>query len=236
MCKKYFTLRGIDLFSGFVCYGMCVVVSVFVCCSVCVCVCLETIVGLLALCMRVCFDGLMCLLTYLFCWQGRSSFPAKRAKQKVHKYLFILTTQPFSSVLSMLKSISFDCYNWGNVLQSEETTRALSHKLVHWLTKCKQVDSCCAIVFFFPHVFPPSCSVHRHKNCMILFSPHVFLPPHAKCTGAGTVWSSHNFCCCLLSAENNDKFLSDFNIRNGTRLKCDDFLQVYSLVVSIAHV
>ncbi|KAK7114229.1 hypothetical protein V1264_000319 [Littorina saxatilis] len=36
--------------------------------------------------------------------------------------------------------------------------------------------------------------------------------------------------------ENNDKFLSDFGIRNGTRLKCDDFLQVYSLVVTIAHV
>ncbi|KAL8570498.1 E1 ubiquitin-activating protein uba2 [Nucella lapillus] len=36
--------------------------------------------------------------------------------------------------------------------------------------------------------------------------------------------------------ENNDKFLSDFAIRNGTRLKCDDFLQVYSLVITISHV
>ncbi|XP_025076344.1 SUMO-activating enzyme subunit 2-like isoform X2 [Pomacea canaliculata] len=36
--------------------------------------------------------------------------------------------------------------------------------------------------------------------------------------------------------ENNDKFLSDFGVRSGTRLKCDDFLQVYSLNIIVAHV
>ncbi|XP_041376395.1 SUMO-activating enzyme subunit 2-like isoform X2 [Gigantopelta aegis] len=36
--------------------------------------------------------------------------------------------------------------------------------------------------------------------------------------------------------ENMDKLLSDFAINNGTRLKCDDFLQNYELVVIIAHV
>ncbi|KAK7483029.1 hypothetical protein BaRGS_00025692 [Batillaria attramentaria] len=35
--------------------------------------------------------------------------------------------------------------------------------------------------------------------------------------------------------ENNDKLLSDFGIRNGTRLKCDDFLQVYSLIITIVQ-
>ncbi|CAL1542022.1 unnamed protein product [Lymnaea stagnalis] len=36
--------------------------------------------------------------------------------------------------------------------------------------------------------------------------------------------------------ENNDKLLSDFAISNGTRLKCDDFLQNYSLNINIVHV
>ncbi|XP_076469784.1 SUMO-activating enzyme subunit 2-like [Babylonia areolata] len=36
--------------------------------------------------------------------------------------------------------------------------------------------------------------------------------------------------------ENNEKLLSDFAIKNGTRLKCDDFLQVYSLVITISHI
>ncbi|XP_029643979.1 SUMO-activating enzyme subunit 2 [Octopus sinensis] len=36
--------------------------------------------------------------------------------------------------------------------------------------------------------------------------------------------------------ENNEKMLSDFNIGNGTRLKCDDFLQNYNLVITIQHV
>ena len=36
--------------------------------------------------------------------------------------------------------------------------------------------------------------------------------------------------------ENATKLLSDFNITTGTRLKCDDFLQVYDLVVNIVHV
>lgn len=46
LCKKYFALREIDLF-----VGLCVMA----------CVCLETIVGLLALCVRVYFDGQACL-------------------------------------------------------------------------------------------------------------------------------------------------------------------------------
>ncbi|ESO98215.1 hypothetical protein LOTGIDRAFT_178117 [Lottia gigantea] len=36
--------------------------------------------------------------------------------------------------------------------------------------------------------------------------------------------------------QNNDKFLSKFNIINGSRLKCDDFLQNYNLNITIAHV
>ncbi|GAB1599119.1 SUMO-activating enzyme subunit 2-like [Argonauta hians] len=36
--------------------------------------------------------------------------------------------------------------------------------------------------------------------------------------------------------ENNEKMLSVFNIGNGTRLKCDDFLQNYNLVITIQHV
>ncbi|XP_048738345.2 SUMO-activating enzyme subunit 2-like isoform X2 [Ostrea edulis] len=35
--------------------------------------------------------------------------------------------------------------------------------------------------------------------------------------------------------ENNDKFLSEFHIGNGSILKCDDFLQSYELKVIIAH-
>ncbi len=37
-------------------------------------------------------------------------------------------------------------------------------------------------------------------------------------------------------SDNLDKKLSDFNIRNGVRLKCDDFLQVYNLNVNIVQV
>ncbi|XP_046361760.2 SUMO-activating enzyme subunit 2-like [Haliotis rufescens] len=36
--------------------------------------------------------------------------------------------------------------------------------------------------------------------------------------------------------ENNDKMLAHFNIISGTRLKCEDFLQNYSLIVTIVHV
>ncbi|GFO25436.1 sumo-activating enzyme subunit 2 [Plakobranchus ocellatus] len=36
--------------------------------------------------------------------------------------------------------------------------------------------------------------------------------------------------------DNEDKYLSDFGVVNNTRLKCDDFLQNYSLVVTVAHV
>ncbi|XP_060066201.1 SUMO-activating enzyme subunit 2-like [Ylistrum balloti] len=35
--------------------------------------------------------------------------------------------------------------------------------------------------------------------------------------------------------ENADKILSEFGINNGCRLKCDDFLQNYSLVLNVAH-
>ena len=35
--------------------------------------------------------------------------------------------------------------------------------------------------------------------------------------------------------ENNSKFLSDFSIRSGSRLKADDFLQNFELVVNIIH-
>ncbi|KAJ8303139.1 hypothetical protein KUTeg_019535 [Tegillarca granosa] len=35
--------------------------------------------------------------------------------------------------------------------------------------------------------------------------------------------------------ENADKFLSDFGIKNGSRLKCDDFLQNYELNITIVH-
>ncbi|TRZ02920.1 hypothetical protein DNTS_024206 [Danionella cerebrum] len=34
---------------------------------------------------------------------------------------------------------------------------------------------------------------------------------------------------------NNEKFLSDFGIRNGSRLQADDFLQDYTLLVNVIH-
>lgn len=30
--------------------------------------------------------------------------------------------------------------------------------------------------------------------------------------------------------------LNEFNVRNGTRLKCDDFLQVYNVNLNLVHV
>lgn len=36
-------------------------------------------------------------------------------------------------------------------------------------------------------------------------------------------------------AANNSKFLSDFGIRNGSRLQADDFLQDYTLLVNVLH-
>jgi len=37
------------------------------------------------------------------------------------------------------------------------------------------------------------------------------------------------------TTSNNDKFLSDFGIKDGTRLKCDDFLQNFEIVINIAN-
>lgn len=34
---------------------------------------------------------------------------------------------------------------------------------------------------------------------------------------------------------NNSKFLSDFGIRNGSRLQVDDFLQDYTLLINVLH-
>ncbi|KAB7507024.1 SUMO-activating enzyme subunit 2 [Armadillidium nasatum] len=56
--------------------------------------------------------------------------------------------------------------------------------------------------------------------------------PDAVVDGTGTI---------LISSEpgetdaNNDKILKDFNIIDGTRLSCDDFLQNYNLLVTILH-
>ena len=32
-----------------------------------------------------------------------------------------------------------------------------------------------------------------------------------------------------------DKFLSHFGIMSGSRLKCDDFLQEYDIIVNVYH-
>ena len=45
----------------------------------------------------------------------------------------------------------------------------------------------------------------------------------------------HNDVHFFVFSENSDKFLSDFNIGNGSILKCDDFLQNFELKVIIAH-
>ena len=37
------------------------------------------------------------------------------------------------------------------------------------------------------------------------------------------------------TTDNNEKTLSTFGIQNNTRLKCDDFLQNYSLNINIVH-
>lgn len=42
------------------------------------------------------------------------------------------------------------------------------------------------------------------------------------------------FICSFLQA-NNNKWLSDFGIRNGSRLQADDFLQDYTLLVNVLH-
>ncbi|XP_016359402.1 SUMO-activating enzyme subunit 2-like [Sinocyclocheilus anshuiensis] len=51
-----------------------------------------------------------------------------------------------------------------------------------------------------------------------------------------------NLQCCSFHAQhnfdgfpNNNKFLSDFGIRNGSRLQADDFLQDYTLLVNLIH-
>jgi len=43
------------------------------------------------------------------------------------------------------------------------------------------------------------------------------------------------FWCLCFSLANNNKFLSDFGIRNGSRLQADDFLQDYTLLVNVIH-
>lgn len=56
------------------------------------------------------------------------------------------------------------------------------------------------------------------------------------------VWKAavdHNTNCkpfLLALTGNADKMLSDFGIANGSRLKADDFLQNYNIVINIAHV
>uniref|UniRef100_A0AAQ6AG13 SUMO-activating enzyme subunit 2 n=1 Tax=Amphiprion ocellaris TaxID=80972 RepID=A0AAQ6AG13_AMPOC len=42
------------------------------------------------------------------------------------------------------------------------------------------------------------------------------------------------FLSCLFPA-NNNKFLGDFGIRNGSRLQADDFLQDYTLLINVLH-
>lgn len=39
----------------------------------------------------------------------------------------------------------------------------------------------------------------------------------------------------FLFVANNGKLLSDFGIRNGSRLQADDFLQDYTLLVNVVH-
>ena len=46
---------------------------------------------------------------------------------------------------------------------------------------------------------------------------------------------SESYYTPAVDPENMEKLLQDFEITNGTRLKCDDFLQEYSIVVTIAH-
>lgn len=41
------------------------------------------------------------------------------------------------------------------------------------------------------------------------------------------------FLSCVIA--NNNKFLSDFGIRNGSRLQADDFLQDYTLLINVLH-
>jgi len=42
--------------------------------------------------------------------------------------------------------------------------------------------------------------------------------------------------CDVCSIENGPRVLSEFGIASGTRLKCDDFLQEFNIVVNIYHV
>ena len=64
----------------------------------------------------------------------------------------------------------------------------------------------------------------------ILKSALNMVAPDVELDGLGTI---------LISSEpgetesNNDKFLKDFKIHDGTRLSCDDFLQNYNLLVTI---
>ena len=59
---------------------------------------------------------------------------------------------------------------------------------------------------------------------------------HVHTLGRSKLWSESDYMYTpWTDSENMEKLLQDFEITNGTRLKCDDFLQEYSIVVTIAH-
>lgn len=86
----------------------------------------------------------------------------------------------------------------------------------------------------------PEATVHLNVNTLtvktleekVLKGALNMIAPDVEIEGKGVI---------MISSEegetesNNDKFLSGFGIRNGTRLVCDDFLQNFNLVVIIAH-
>lgn len=54
-------------------------------------------------------------------------------------------------------------------------------------------------------------------------------------TGSATIILTFTPRLLFLFPANNSKFLSDFGIRNGSRLQSDDFLQDYTLLVNVLH-
>lgn len=84
--------------------------------------------------------------------------------------------------------------------------------------------------------------VFMQWNCANYSAERIVTPFGSKQTSlrfAVLRQTNYNACSPISSASsstgNNSKFLSDFGIRNGSRLQADDFLQDYTLSVNILH-
>lgn len=75
-------------------------------------------------------------------------------------------------------------------------------------------------------------SILRHVDNLVLHTVHGGFSVRLKSPRV----SANYRVIFAFHAENAPKMLGEFNINTGTRLKCDDFLQVYDLVINVMHV